>query len=104
VKAVFHGIPVFNPKTIRRHERKLPQKQMLVPACPLCKTAMCFPQLDVVGTYEPEEASDQSGQVHAIKVDTSHARTCTLRWRKAQLKHISLIVREDERQGQFEVK
>jgi hypothetical protein len=70
VKAVFHGLPVFDPKTIRRRGRRLPQKQMMVPTCPLCKVPICFPQLDVVGTYEPEEASDDSAQVEVIDLTT----------------------------------
>jgi hypothetical protein len=57
-------------QSIRRRGKKLPQKQMMVPTCPLCKAAMCFPQLDVVGTYEPE-ASDQSGQVVEVMDLTS---------------------------------
>jgi hypothetical protein len=38
----------------------------MVPACSLCKTAIVFPQLDIVGTYEPEDPSDESAQVEVI--------------------------------------
>jgi hypothetical protein len=94
VKAVFCGIPVFNPKTIRRRGRKLPQRQMMVPAWPLCKTAMWFPQLEVVGTYEPEGTTNTAPNVEVIDITSDDENDVDMEQAEAEEPGLQSVVEQ----------